>query len=265
MFPDFADELALASDLVVRAGEILLYHFGTGFDVQMKGWADPVTIADRASEAMIRAELLRRFPRDGLDGEEEEPRSGSSGRVWLIDPLDGTADYSGGLPIFAVVITLVEAARPDRALLNVTYDPIRQELFHAVRGAGAFRNGSPIQVGGNADLAGALVHLHFSNHRQVWEQSLELARRVTAVAPHARNLGSTAVGQAYVACGRLDAHVKIQSGKYDVVGGNLLIEEAGGRVATLNGDPWRYPGSLLSASAAAFPLLLERTRGLVTE
>lgn len=263
MMRPLTDELAVARDLAVRAGEVLLRHFGTGFDVQMKGWADPVTIADRESEALIRSELRRHFPNDGLDGEEETPTPGTSGRGWLIDPLDGTADFSGGLPFFAVVLTLVDLAAPDRALLNVTYDPIRRETFHAVRGQGAFRDGAPIHPSPHHDLASALVHLHFSNQPRTWEQSLDLARRVTAVAPHARNLGSTALAQAYVASGRLDAHVKIQSGKYDVVGGNLLIEEAGGKVGDLGGQPWRYPGSLLAASATMFPLLLAQTAGLV--
>ncbi|MGH7863282.1 MAG: inositol monophosphatase family protein [Candidatus Dormibacteraceae bacterium] len=260
--PTFADELAFARDLAIRAGEVVLGHFGTGFAVQMKGWADPVTVADRESEALIRGALSRRFPNDGLDGEEEGRRPGSSGRVWLIDPLDGTADFAGGLPIFAVVLTLVDAADPTVAFLNVTYDPVRRETFHAVKGEGAYLDGQPIRVASSEDLAGALVHLHFSNQRNVWETSMELTRRVTAVAPHARNLGSSALAQAYVAAGRLDGHVKVTSGAYDIVGGNLLTGEAGGVVSDLNGAPWTFRGSLLAASAALHPKLLDLTRGL---
>ena len=255
-------ELAFARDLAVTAGDILTRHFGTGFDVQMKGWADPVTVADRESEALIRSAIQRRFPDDGLDGEEEGRRTGTSGRTWLIDPLDGTADFAAGLPIFAVVLTLLDVSDPNRALLNVTYDPIRRELFHAVHGQGAWMNGQRIHARRASDLAGALVHLHFSNKRAVWEASMELARRVTAVAPHARNLGSTALAQAYVASGRLDAHVKVQSGDWDVVGGSLLIEEAEGIVTDLAGAPWRIGGSLLAAGPALHPLLLDLTRDL---
>jgi len=258
----FHDELALARDLAVRAGDVLVRHFGTGFAVEMKEWADPVTIADRESEALIRAAICERFPQDGLDGEEESPHAGTSGRTWLIDPLDGTADFSAGLPIFAVVLTLVEAANANEAVLNVTYDPVRRELFHAVRGHGAYLNGAAVHAGTGADLSNALIHIHFSNQRRLWEASVELARRITAVAPHARNLGSTAIASAYVASGRLDGHVKVTSGKYDVVGGNLLIAEAGGRVSDLAGQPWHYPGSLLAATSAAHPLILDRTRDL---
>jgi len=260
----FADELAFARDLAVRAGEVVMRHFGTGFTVQMKGWADPVTVADRESEALIRGALQQEFPNDGLDGEEEGRQPGSSGRVWLIDPLDGTADFAGGLPIFGVVLTLVDARDPTVAFLNVTYDPVRREMFHAVKGGGAYLDGQPIQVAGSVDLAGALVHLHFSNQRRVLEASIELTRRITAVAPHARNLGSSALAQAYVATGRLDGHVKVTSGAYDIVGGNLLIAEAGGVVTDLNGGPWTFRGSLLAASAALHPKILDLTRGLST-
>src|SRR5690348_16458858 len=131
-------ELGFARDLVYRAGDILLYYFGSGFAVDMKGWADPVTVADRESEALIRSEIQRHFPNDGTDGEEEGRREGTSGRLWLIDPLDGTADFAGGLPIFSVVLTLIDTRDPHQALLNVTYDPIRREMFYAVRGGGAF-------------------------------------------------------------------------------------------------------------------------------
>lgn len=253
-------ELAFAKALAVEAGEVLLRHFGTGLAVEMKGWADPVTAADRESETLIDAAIRRQLPRDGVDGEEEGRREGSSGRMWVVDPLDGTANFSGGMPLFAVVLTLVEAARPDRALLNVTHDPIRRETFHAVRGGGAYLNDRPIHPRRNGDLSRALVHIHFSNNRRVWEASVELARGITAQAPHARNVGSTALAQAYVAAGRLDAHVKVVSGGYDVVGGNLLVEEAGGVVTDLRGAPWASSGGLLAGSREIHPKLLEITR-----
>jgi myo-inositol-1(or 4)-monophosphatase len=253
-------ELTFSRDLAIRAGTILLRHFGAGLSVEMKAWADPVTAADRESEALIRSELGRHFPSDGIDGEEEGRHDGASGRLWLVDPLDGTADFAGGLPIFSVVLTLVETANPDQAVLNVTYDPIRRELFHAVRGEGAFLDDRPIRVSRRDELAGALVHLNFSNKRKIWEASIDLARRVTEVAPHARDLGSAAIALAYVAAGRLDAKAKVLSGTYDIVGGNLLVTEAGGVASDLRGRPWRDGGSLLAAGPALHPLLLERTK-----
>ncbi len=259
----YATELAVARDLAVRAGEVLIRYFGQGIDVQMKGWADPVTVADHESESLIRATLHQAFPADGIDGEEGGRYLGTSGRLWLVDPLDGTADYAGGLPIFAVCLTLIDVADPDHALLNVTYDPIRRELFHGCRGGGAYLDDRPIQVANHGDPAGALVHLSFSNKRHLWEASVELARRITAVAPHARNLGSSALAQAYVAAGRLDAHTRVTSGMHDVVGGNLLVVEAGGVVSDLAGQPWHERGSLLAATPRLHPLLLQHTASLV--
>ncbi len=258
----FDKELAFARDLAIRAGDVLMRYFRTDFAVEMKGWADPVTVADRESETLIRDEIRRHFPGDGVDGEEQGSQPGTSGRLWLVDPLDGTADFAAGLPIFAVVLTMIEVSDPSCALLNVTYDPVRRELFHAVRGGGAYLDDRPIRTSASDDLAGALVHLHFSNQRAIWESSLELARRITTVAPHARNIGSTAIAQAYVAAGRLDAHVKVASGRFDVVGGNLLISEAGGVVTDLDGQPWRHGGSLLAAGPALYPRLVQITRGL---
>jgi myo-inositol-1(or 4)-monophosphatase len=256
-------ELSFARDVAYRAGDILLHYFGTGFAVDMKGWADPVTIADRESEALIRAEIQRHFPDDGTDGEEEGRREGRSGRLWLIDPLDGTADFAGGLPVFAVVLTLIDQSAPDVALLNVTYDPIRRETFHAVRGGGAFLGDRAIHVSSRGDLPNALVHINFSNKRRIWEASLDLAHRITEVAPHARDLGSAALALAYVAAGRLDAKAKILSGSYDVVGGNLLVAEAGGVVTDLHGHPWHDGGSLLAAGPLLHSLLLARTTSVV--
>ncbi|HEX5417305.1 MAG TPA: inositol monophosphatase [Chloroflexota bacterium] len=257
----YQHELSISRALAVDAGKILTRYFGTGFEVQMKGWADPVTVADRESEALIRATLRHEFPDDAIEGEEEGAQPGTSGRLWLVDPVDGTANYAGGLPFFAVVITLMDPANPNEAVLNVTYDPIRNELFHAVRGQGAFLNDAPIKVSSQDDLAQALIDLHYSNNARVWRASIELVTKLTEKAPYARNLGSTALGQAYVAMGRLHAHAKITSGRYDVVGGNLLITEAGGVVTDLNGAPWRMETSLLAANPALHAQLVAITAG----
>ncbi len=260
--PDLSDELTFARELAVEAGDVLLRHFRTDFGVEMKGWADPVTIADREAEALIVRRLRERFPGDGLDGEEEGEKSGTSGRTWLIDPLDGTVNYAGGMPLFAVVIALVEDQAQERALLNVTYDPIRRELFHAVHGQGAYLNGERTQVAHHTDIARAMAHIHLSNKSGVWAASIEVVTRLSRVAPHIRNIGSTAIAQAYVASGRLDAHVKVLSGRWDVVGGNLLVEEAGGVVTALDGSPWQHYGTLLAAGPELHPRFLEVMKGL---
>lgn len=259
-------ELQFARKTARAAGCILTRYFRTGLVVEMKGFADPVTKADRESEAFIRAELARDYPDDGLDGEEEGRQAGRSGRVWVIDPLDGTANYSAGNPRVAVVLALCEEKNPEKAILNVTYDPFADEMYWAAVGSGAFIEDSQgarkIEVSANTDLARALTHIHFSNKREYIDLSLEVARRVTEVAPHARNFGSTALAQAYVASGRLDSHLKVVSGDHDVVGGNLLVEEAGGVISDLDGHAWRRNGTLLAASRSIYEAYLKLTRGI---
>ncbi|HEV8635958.1 MAG TPA: inositol monophosphatase [Chloroflexota bacterium] len=230
------DELTFARRVAHEAGEIVRDYFGRPLAVEEKGWADPVTAADRAAEAHIRAAIDRDWPGDAVYGEEEGAAAGATGRTWLIDPLDGTANFAGGLPTFAVVITLLGA--DGQPLLNVTHDPVRAETFEAVRGGGARLNDAPVRVGGDAELALTLVHLAFPRMRDLWECSLDLTRRVTAATPHARNVGSSALAQAYVACGRLHAHARVSVGEFDIVGGNLMIEEAGGVVTDLGGGPF---------------------------
>jgi myo-inositol-1(or 4)-monophosphatase len=230
------DELEFARRVARGAGEVVRGYFGGPMTVDEKGWADPVTVADRAAEAHIRSAIGREWPGDAIDGEEEGASAGPSGRTWLIDPLDGTANFAGGMPTFAVVISLLDERGVP--LLNVTHDPIRAETFEAVRGGGARLNDAPIRVGGDSQLAMALVHLAFPRQRDLWESSLDLTRRVTAATPHARNVGSSALAQAYVACGRLHAHARVSVGEFDIVGGNLMIEEAGGVVTDLGGGPF---------------------------
>ena len=230
------DELTFARRVAREAGEIVQGYFGRPLAVEEKGWADPVTAADRAAEAHIRAAIDRDWPGDAIYGEEEGAAAGATGRTRLIDPLDGTANFAGGLPTFAVVLTLLGA--DGQPLLNVTHDPVRAETFEAVRGGGARLNDAPVSVGGDAELALALVHLAFPRMRDLWERSLDLTRRVTAATPHARNVGSSALAQAYVACGRLHAHARVSVGEFDIVGGNLMIEEAGGVVTDLGGGPF---------------------------
>jgi myo-inositol-1(or 4)-monophosphatase len=247
-------ELLFARRVSVEAGKLILTYFSRALTIDMKGWADPVTAADRAAETHIRAEIAREFPNDAMHGEEQGRTAGQSTRTWVIDPLDGTANFAGGMNLFGVVITLLEGDQP---VMNVTHDPVRGETFEAVRGGGARLNGEAIKVSDPAPLAGMLVHMSFPREKGAWRGSLELTKRITEVSPHARNIGSSALAQAYVACGRMHAHARVQTGEYDIIGGNLMIEEAGGVVTDLCGEPYG-PGTkgLLAAAPENHKALL---------
>lgn len=239
-------ELLVARRVAVEAGRLILSYFSRTLAVDMKGWADPVTAADRAAETLIRAEIAEEFPNDGMFGEEQGRTVGRSQRVWVIDPLDGTANFAGGMNLFCVVVTLLDRGEP---VICVTHDPVRGETFETVRGAGARLNGELIRVSDPAPLAGMLVHMSFPREHAAWIGSMRLTERITAVAPHARNIGSSALAQCYVACGRLHAHARVQTGEWDIVGGNLMIEEAGGTVTDLCGDPYELGKKGLLAAA----------------
>jgi myo-inositol-1(or 4)-monophosphatase len=250
------EALDFARALAIEAGDLILTFFGQALDVDEKGWADPVTAADRAAESHIRAAIEREYPGDAMYGEEEGASSGRSGRTWLIDPLDGTANFAGGMPLFAVVISLLD--RDGQPLLNVTHDPVRAETFEAVKGGGARLNGRPMRVAPVVPMPMALVHLAFPRMRDLWECSLDLTRRLTAATPHARNIGSSALAQAYVASGRLHAHARVSAGEFDILGGNLMIEEAGGVATDLAGGTYGDGArGLLAAGPELHAQLLE--------
>ncbi len=229
-------ELDFARALAREAGAVIVATARDALDVQTKEWADLVTTADRAAERLIRERLSATYPADALYGEEEgRGQNDQSSRTWIIDPLDGTANFAGGMNIYAVCITLVESGL---VRLNVTYDPLRDEMFDASAGGGAHLNGLPMRVADDCAIENALVHLAFARDRRHWRRSVALATRITEIAPHARNLGSSALAQAYVAAGRLHAHVRVNVGDFDILGGNLLIAEAGGVATALDGTPY---------------------------
>jgi len=209
--------------------------FGTSFEgTETKAHRhDPVTIYDRAADRAI-AEVLRAAdPRVGIVS-EESTHPGSAGASWVVDPLDGTNNFLRGVPDFAVSIALVDDQGPRVACV---YDPLRDELFTAARGAGAERNGAQIRVSDQASLDGAALGVGFSTEPD--RRALTI-RQLPAFLGSARSLrivGSAALDLAYVAAGRFDAAWYLSLHDWDIAAGRLLVTEAGGRVTDLRGAP----------------------------
>ena len=219
---------------------------------------DMVTEMDRASEALITARLLGARPDDGILGEEGVDIAGTSGVRWVVDPLDGTTNYLYGFPGFNVSI----AAEVDgQAGVGVVYDVVRDELFSAIRGGGATRDGDPIRPSGATELSHALVGTGFSyeperRHRQA-EVLLEVLPRVRDI----RRQGAAALDLCSVACGRLDAYYERGLAPWDLAAGGLIATEAGATVTDFDGADARV-GSVVAASpaiAGALRDLLETT------
>jgi len=194
---------------------------------------DPVTLFDRLAEEVILARIKRTFPDHGVLSEEGGGEERGSPYRWVIDPLDGTNNYLREYPQFAVSIALQHR---QTSLVGCIYDPLREELFTAIRGDGAWLNGKPIRVSSHPSLDGASLGAGFSSRPQ---RALMTHATLKRLIPHARAIrvaGSACLDLAYVAAGRLDATWYLSLSLWDVAAGVLLIEEARGQVSNLRGE-----------------------------
>jgi myo-inositol-1(or 4)-monophosphatase len=248
-------ELAVAAAAV--GAEIVRSGFGAHRIVDQKGRLDPVTEIDRASEAAIVDLITSTRPQDGLLGEEGSERE-STGRRWIIDPLDGTVNFVHGIPHVGVSVALYDADTP---LVGVIHDPIRDEVFAAARGEGATRNGEPIGVSQVTELHRAVVVTGFPyDHDQHFEA---YGRAVTEVLGHVnglRRLGSAALDFAWVAAGRFDGYWEYSLGPWDMAAGALLVTEAGGLITDARGGTF---SPATSHFVAANPHLHDELRRIV--
>lgn len=254
--PADADALcALAEEAARAAGALLLEHLDqVRTDVQTKSsGTDMVSEVDRAAEALIVEHLLGTRPDDGMVGEEGTNRTGSSGVQWIVDPLDGTTNYLYGLAGFGVSI----AAEADgEVVAGVVLDVVRDELFAAVRGAGATKDGRPIQTSPARHLATALVATGFSYDS---DRRARQASALVAVLPRVRDIrrfGAAAVDLCSVACGRVDAYFERGLAPWDLAAGGLIAAEAGAVVTDFHGGPARA-GSVVAAAPGIAADLLE--------
>jgi myo-inositol-1(or 4)-monophosphatase len=235
MPPDLLRQyVAAASRAAVAAGSLLALHVGRPRTVKTKRSAiDLVTEIDRASERLIHRILHRAYPAFGFLGEEHGERHKGAPSRWIVDPLDGTNNFVHGLPLFGVSIGLQHRGT---MLVGVIYDPMRRELFVAMRGYGAILNGKRISVSPTRTLAYSLLSTGFSSsflkHEQPylgWFQALQ--RHSHGV----RRIGSTVLSLAAVAAGRLEGFYERDLWPWDVAAGMLLVQEAGGRVSNFEG------------------------------
>jgi myo-inositol-1(or 4)-monophosphatase len=194
---------------------------------------DFVSEVDRLAEAEITRELRRAYP-DHAVLAEESGAAGKSDKVWVVDPLDGTHNYLRGFPHFCVSIGFLDHGDPVHA---VTYDPLRDELFTASKGDGAFLNDRRMRVTRREGLAGALLCTGFPfRQRQHLDAQLAMTRALLGEAEDIRRTGSAALDLAYVAAGRLDGFFEIGLKPWDMTAGCLLVREAGGHYADFTGQ-----------------------------
>ncbi len=227
--------LAIAITAAQRGGEVLRHRFGRleAGEVEEKGRNDWVSSADLAAEEAIVGYLRAATPSVGILA-EEGGAAGSAGTRWVVDPLDGTANFVHAFPHFAVSIALVVDGQVE---VGVIYDPMRDETFAALRGSGAFRNGRPLRVSARPGLAGAFVTTGFpfrvAKHIDTY---LRVFREVFFRAGAVRRPGAAALDLAHVGAGIFDAFFEFSLSPWDIAAGTLIVREAGGLVTNLDGD-----------------------------
>jgi myo-inositol-1(or 4)-monophosphatase len=230
-----------AAEIAREAGALLRGYYARGVETEYKGDVDLVTEADRASEALIKARLAAAFPEHGIYGEEGTRERMSGEYRWYVDPLDGTTNFAHGFPAFCVVLGCERrpaglAANEDGEMVSgVIYDPLRDDLFVAERGKGAWLNGRQIAVSKTAALQDSLTATGFPSKKRHESPNVHFYQEFTLRSHGVRRAGSAALDLAYVACGRLDGFWEFNLNPWDTSAGYLLVEEAGGTVTHFDG------------------------------
>jgi myo-inositol-1(or 4)-monophosphatase len=234
--------LPTAESIAREAGALLREFYHRGVRTEYKGDVDLVTEADRASEALIGERLRAAFPDHGIYGEEGTREALDSEFRWYVDPLDGTTNFAHGFPVFCVVLGCehrhpgLAADEDGEMVAGVIYDPLRDEMFSAARGAGATLNGEPIHVSRAKSLQESLIATGFPSQKRHRSPNIHFYQEFTLRSHGVRRAGSAAIDLAYVACGRLDGYWEFHLNPWDTSAGYLLLEEAGGRITHFDGS-----------------------------
>jgi len=238
------------------AGRLLRDRVGTRLDISLKSEINLVTDVDRASEQLIREAIASHYPRHQVLGEESGLDEIVSDYRWVVDPLDGTTNFAHGFPHFAVSIALEHKGE---AMLGVVYDPMRDELFAAERGAGATLNRRPIHVSKTTDLTRSILSTGFPYDIRTAElNNLDHWKNFAMNAQALRRVGAASLDLCYVACGRFDGFWELNLGPWDTAAGALIVEEAGGRVTNFSGGPFsNYKPQVLASNSLIHDRMIE--------
>jgi myo-inositol-1(or 4)-monophosphatase len=243
----------LARAVAVEAGATLMERFGrlSAAEIERHGARDVVTAADQAAESHITRRLRAADADIPVMAEEAQRAAGGAGapggRVWIVDPLDGTVNFIQGIPFFAVSIGLVEDGMP---VLGVVHAPALGQTFWGAPGSGAFEGERPVAVSATPTLADAIVATGFAYRRnELADDNVESLGRIVREARGVRRMGAAALDLAYVASGRLDAFWELHLQPWDVAAGAALVRAAGGRVTDQQGgEDWLFGPSIVASN-----------------
>src|SRR5262245_36216443 len=256
---DLARRLPIAERIAREAGALARGYFERRHElaIELKGAQDVVSIADRATEDAVVAGLAAAFPGEAVLG-EEHGLQGSGDVVWIVDPIDGTANFLRGIAFWAVSLGLWVAGE---AVLGVVHDPVRGETFVAARGEGARCDGRPIRASACADPTRARFNVGF-NHKQSIDRHLGAIRKLVEAGAEYTRVGSAALGLAYTESGRYEGHGEVRINSWDVCAGLVLVREAGGATDDFcAGEGPERVAEILAAAPALHGFLRAATRG----
>lgn len=240
--------------VVLDAGKILRKYYKSSVNVSYKGPRDLVTEADIAVERFIKEKLYKLYPQVDFLGEE----SGSLEKkktAFILDPLDGTTNFAHQFPFFCISLGLVVNFE---IVLGIIYDPIRRELFYALKNSGAYLNNTKISVSNATELKRSLLATGFPYADDTVAKSLSYFNHILPFCQGIRRAGAAAIDLAYTACGRFDGFFELNLKPWDVAAGILIVREAGGKVTDLSGLPSTpYDGNILATNGLIHHELLK--------
>ncbi len=253
--------LELATAAVKEAGQLLLDNFYAEKEVHIKGRGNVVTNVDHLVENHVIDLLRREYPTWGVLSEEQPAIiPGADTFTWVLDPLDGTRNYASGIPFFSVALALVQSGQE---LLGLTYDPMRDELFCAERGNGAFMNHRPIKVSNKRTVPDCILGLDMGYQNEVAGLALKMLGILWPGMQSIRIMGSAALGLSYAAAGRIDLYFHQGMSPWDIAGGILQVREAGGIVTDRHGAAGTYlKGEVIASNREVHADFMARTQGM---
>lgn len=257
----------LAEKAALQAGELLRRKWTETRQIESKGYRDMVTDADYASQAIITGLIKAEFPEHGFLTEEDDPSLPQGGPViWVIDPVDGTTNYSRQIPTYCISIGAAAKQKPTEnevrqyvPVAGVIYDPMRDELFSADAESTSTLNGRRLSVSEVDDIGGAVICMDWSRD---FERRQAMLVAIDRFAQHARTLrstGSASLSLAWVAAGRIDVYFNYGVGPWDVAAAAVIIDRAGGKVTNPAGETWSLadPGCVASNKAIHLPFMTQ--------
>jgi myo-inositol-1(or 4)-monophosphatase len=237
--------LDVATEAAHAAGQVICASQARPLDVQSKGLRNYVTDVDLEAERAILAVLARRCPEHDVLTEESPPEARRSRYRWVIDPIDGTLNFSRGYPCFSVSVALT---LDEASIAGVIYDPLREQFFAAQAGQGATLNGAPLHVSRTRSMIEAVIGMDWTRDAASRGQNAALIGRLAQSCNVIRSCGSAALALCYVAAGWWEAYWHLGIQPWDVAAGALIVREAGGQVTDLAGRRWELETAPVLAS-----------------